>query len=77
MNEEGLELALAEVHDDQPHGECLGDGGMRNGFAVVVEDVGAEEKDGGVDDQRSKVFDYEDGFPCYLRAWRGDVLKQR
>jgi len=69
VDEESLKLALAKVHDDEPHGECLGDGRVRDRFAVVVEEKGAGEEYGGMDEQWSKIFNDEHGFPCYLRTW--------
>lgn len=47
---------------------------MTDRFAVIVEDVGTEEKDGRVDEHGSKIFDDEDSFPCYLRAWKENLL---
>lgn len=75
MDEHGLKLALEEVQRDHRHGEGLG-GGRRGEWVrgrgrVRIEDVGAEEVEERVDEERPQIFDYKDGVPWDLWACEG------
>lgn len=64
MYEQRLVFALCKVNDAHEEREGLERGG-RGGCVV---DVGSEEVDEWVDEQRAEVFDDEDGAPGYLRT---------
>lgn len=60
-----LKLALEEVAHEEGKAEPLGVG---HGLVAAGEDVGPGRDDGGVDEDRAKVLDEEDGAPRNLGA---------
>lgn len=72
MHVERLELALHEVDHDEGEGEAGGEGraGEVVGRVRVLENVGSQEPDCGVDEHGAEVLDYENDLPVYLWALR-------
>ena len=66
MHEQRLELAFREVDDAHEQRESLQRGRRRGGGV----DVGAQEVDKRVEEERADVFGDEDCAPGYLGAWR-------
>ena len=65
VDEERFELALEEVQGH--HGASEGLQGRGIGRAIAI-DVRSEEIEEWVNDERSGIFDQEDGLPGYLGA---------
>lgn len=69
VNEDGLILALEEVDSQEGTNEELGVGGVGEGLIVVEVKQRAEgEEEESWDEERSQVFDDEDGAPRDLRT---------
>ena len=71
MDEECFIFTFEEMEEDHGARQSLGGRGVRVGRHAErdIVDLGAEEVHERMDHKRAKVFEDEDGTPCYLWAF--------